>query len=97
MEKDKLYFENEDSTFCSPLEGFIAGAKYEGLKEITLVEAIMDKETTDVIWCTQHGECVEKSDCKKSVCSYYESKSGRGVCYNRGQLYLHGEKVTFNI
>lgn len=93
----KLYFENIDATFCQPLESFIADAKSEGLEEIILVEAIPDTETKDYIWCTHYGEVVEKSECTKKACTYYESKSGRGVCSNRGNLYLHGEEVKFNL
>ena len=95
MEKEKLYFENIDATMCMPLSIYIEDAKLEGLKSITLVEAIPDNVTTDYIWCTYHGDVVGRDDCKKSICSAYSSTSGRGVCVNRGKLYLHGERVTF--
>ena len=97
MEKDKMYFKNKDSEICETLEGLLNEAKYDELTEITLVEAEEDDGTTDMIWCKYHGECVEKSECKKSVCSNYESKSGRGKCINKGQLYLHGESVKFDV
>lgn len=97
MEKDKLYFKNEDSEICETLEDLLNEAKQDELIEITLVEAEIDDGTTDMIWCMHHGECVEKSECKKSLCSHYESKSGRGKCSNKGQLYLHGESVKFNV
>ena len=97
MEIEKLYFENIDATMCMPLNIHIEDAKLEGLKSITLVEAIPDNVTTDYIWCTAHSEVSERSECKKSNCSAYSSKSGRGVCSNRGKLYLHGEEVTFNV
>ena len=90
--KTKLYFKSEDDVRCSPLEDFINEAKCDGLKEITLIEAIPDN---DGIWCLYSGESTERGDCKKSVCSYYESKSGRGICKHRGQLYYHGNKVVF--
>lgn len=96
-EKPKLYFPNIDSTHCEPIEGLLAEAKYDGLKELTVVEAIPDNGTSEFIWCVQHGECVEKQNCKKALCSHYESKSGRGVCSNRGQLYFHGDEVVFEI
>lgn len=95
MKDDKLYFENIDATFCEPLEGFIKDARLEGLKEITLVEAVPDSSNTEYVWCTHYGEVVTRFDCRKSECSYYESKSGRGVCKHRGNLYLHGEEVKF--
>lgn len=92
-----LYFKSLDDTFCEPLDGFMNDARAEGLSEITLVEAIPDNNNQDYVWCTYYGECVEKSDCKKSICPYYESKSGRGVCSNKGHLYQHGEEVTFKV
>lgn len=94
---EKLYFENTDSTFCSRLEEYLYDAKEDGLKEITLVEAIPDNNNPDFIWCIDAGECVERHMCKKSQCEGYTSKSGRGVCSNRGNLYQHGEEVKFNI
>lgn len=96
MEK-QLYFENIDDTFCCELQTFIEDAKIEELKEITLVEAIPDNSNPDYVWCTYHGECIEKSECKKSECSLYSSKSGRGVCEHRGKLYRHGDEVKFDV
>jgi len=97
MKTEKLYFKSIDDTFCSSLESFINDARLEGLAEITIVEAVPDNDNVDYIWCSQHGECVEKYLCKKSLCESYESKSGRGVCINRGHLYSHGEEVTFAV
>lgn len=95
--KQKLYFKSIGDTICSSLESHITDAKYDGLEKITLFEAIPDDGTYDVIWCTHYWECVERYDCRKAVCPYYESKSGRGVCSNRGKLYLHGNEVEFII
>ena len=95
--KHQLYFASIDDTSCHPLEYYINDAKLEGLSEITLVKADPDDGTTDFIWCTYHGDCVEHNECKKSLCNYYESKSGRGVCKHRGKLYLHGEEQIFKI
>lgn len=94
-EVEKLYFENEDSISCMGIENFLHDAKLEGLTEITVIEAIPDNGTSDYIWC-QIYDCVQKDDCRKSVCSAYKSKSGRGKCENKGNLYLHGNKVTFS-
>lgn len=96
-EKPKLYFKTVDDTFCSPLESHLHDAKIEGLEKITLIEADPDNDNPDFIWCSQHGECVERNQCKKSECSAYESKSGRGVCSNRGGLFSHGNEVEFNV
>jgi hypothetical protein len=94
---EKLYFKSVDDTICSSLIGFLDDAKWDGLEKITLIEAIPDNGNTETIWCTYYGEVGEKSECKKSICSHYSSKSGRGKCENRGNLYLHGEEVTFDV
>jgi len=95
--KIQLYFRDTDDTLCQSLESLLQDAKYDGLEKITLVEAIPDNVTSEFIWCVQHGECVERHECRKSQCSYYESKSGRGVCSNRGKLYFHGNEVIFDV
>lgn len=97
MKAEKLYFKSIDDTFCSSLEGFVNDARLDGFTEVTLIEAIPDNENVDYIWCAHHGEVTERSYCKKSICSYYESKSGRGQCSSRGHLYSHGEEITFNV
>ncbi|MDO6737104.1 hypothetical protein [Wenyingzhuangia sp. 2_MG-2023] len=94
---EKLYFRSIDHNVCYPLSHFIEEAKEEGLTEITLVQAIPDKDTKNIFWCSEHLETVEKSDCVKSYCDSYFSKSGRGPCSSRGKLYLHGEEETFKI
>lgn len=93
----KLYFQDIGSTFCYPLEDHLKEAKEEGLTSVMLVEAIPDDGTSGHIWCMHYGDTVEKHECKKADCSSYSSKSGRGVCENRGDLYLHGETVEFKV
>lgn len=93
----KLYFRDIDSEMCYGFEDHIIEAEDEGLEEVTLVEAVPDFDNKDYIWCMANGACVERFECKKAYCTYYSSKSGRGVCENRGRLYRHGEKVTFKI
>lgn len=92
---DQMYFESIDGTTCQRLEYYLHDATVEGLTEITLIIAEPDDGTTDFVWCSYHGECAEHSECKKSICAHYETKSGRGVCKHRGKLYLHGEEVKF--
>lgn len=96
MSKEKFYFKNEDSTHCYPLTDYINEAKEEGLDDIELIEAI-PSPNDDYVWCTYLGDCVDRSECKKSYCEYYSSKSGRGVCEHRGSYFLHGEKVKFKV
>ena len=100
MKKNKqsqLYFRSIDDIFTETLEDLLSDAKIEGLSEVTVIEAIPDNETADMIWCSHHGECGEKSECRKSICPQYESKSGRGACKHRAKLYRHGEEKTFKI
>ncbi len=97
MVKEKLYFRSVDDTECYNLECHLDDARIEELTKITLIEAIPDDGTLDVVWCTYYGECIDKSECKKTFCSHYSSKSGRGKCEHRGNLYLHGEKVEFDV
>jgi hypothetical protein len=97
MAKEKLYFRSIDHTTCSSLESHFDDARDEELTKITLVEAVPDDGTNDIVWCTYYGECIDKSECKKTFCSYYSSKSGRGKCEHRGDLYLHGEEVKFDV
>lgn len=95
--KEKLYFLDINDTNCYSLSDRLDDARDEELTEITLIEAIPDNDNPDYIWCGVQGEVSERSDCKKSVCLYYESKSGRGVCKHRGNLYSHGEEVEFKV
>ena len=94
---EKLYFGSVDDTFCQPLEDHMTEAKYEGFTEITLVEAVPDFDNKEHIWCTHYGEVAERQECKKAHCEHYNSKSGRGVCSDRGRLYTFGEEVTFKV
>jgi hypothetical protein len=97
MGQEKLYFRSIDDTTCYSLETHFEDARDEELTKIKLVEAIPDDGTNDVVWCTHYVECVDKDQCKKTFCEHYSSKSGRGVCEHRGNLYLHGEEVTFDV
>lgn len=97
MEKQKLYFKSVDDEICAPLESHLADAKWDDCNEITLFEAVPDHDTQHVIWCTHLLACVERPQCTKAECEYYTSKSGRGACLHRGQLYTHGEAHTFQV
>lgn len=96
MKTEKLYFEDGMSDVCSELENYLFNAKCDGLTEIELIEAIPDKQTKSHIWCTEKCNAVHRSECRKSQCSYFASTVGR-VCDFRGQLYVKGEKVKFQV
>lgn len=97
MDKVKLYFRNENSSFCSDLESFKIDAKHEGLKEIELVQAIPDNGSSDLVFCLYHGDVEEKQLCKKSNCSHYLSERGKRKCEHKGKLFLYGDKVKIKI
>jgi hypothetical protein len=97
MAKEKLYFTSIDDTSCYTLFDRLNDARLDGLKKVTLIEAILDNDNPDYIWCGHQGEVGDRQECKKSICSFYSSKSGRGVCKHRGSLYLHGEEVEFDV
>ena len=94
---EKLYFLDIDDTNCYPLSDRLNDARLEGLEKVTLVEAIPDNDNVDFVWCSHYGEVSDRDQCKKSFCPHYESKSGRGVCKHRGNLYTHGDEVTFDV
>lgn len=97
MKKKKLYFKSINDTVCLSLESHLQDAKLEELDKITLIEAVPDHNNPDYIFCVHEGEIGERQGCKKSICSLYSSKSGRGTCKHRGRLFQHGNKVEFDI
>lgn len=95
--KEKLYFRDVESTICVNLQTHLEDAEDEELTEVTLFEAILDNHNVEHIFCGYMGEVTERQECKKAVCSHYESKSGRGVCKHRGDLYRFGKEITFKV
>ena len=95
--KKQLYFKDENSKYAYPLSYFIGEAKEEGLEEITLIEAIPDNDNPDYIYCKLVGEAGDRSECRKSQCKFYKSKSGRGVCVHRGNICDFGEERKIKI
>lgn len=94
--KKKLYFKDKDSEFCYDLARHIREAKEDGLKEITLTEAIPASKDSEFFWCTL-GECaVEKSECKKYLCEEY-SKHKSNTCEHRGKYFEYGDDVKFDV
>ncbi len=92
----QYYFRNVYSTNIETIEDILHDAKLDELTSVTVLEANPDNDTSEYIWCGIY-DCVERCDCKKSLCSSYESKSGRGKCKNKGKLYTHGKEVTFKV
>ena len=93
----KFYFNDIDEIMCYTLDYHINNAKTKGLDNITLIEAIPEKDT-ELTWCTHKNQVLDKNDCRKANCELYKSnKSGRGVCVHRGKLYSPLKEVTFKI
>lgn len=98
MKKEKLYFENEHSESCTELSDHLLNAKYSGLKEIELLEAIPDSDTKGLVWCMELTMAVSRHECRKSYCSYYDPLNGKnGICSFRGKLYRKGAMVKFDV
>lgn len=96
MKETKFYFRTVDSTNVETIEDILHDARLDELSEVTVLEADLDNDTSEYVWCGIY-DCVQMSDCKKSLCSAYESKSERGKCKNRRNLYFHGKEVTFKV
>lgn len=97
MKKEKLYFKDINSTVCYELAEHLNEAISDGLKKVTLLEAIPDNNNSDYVYCGHAGEVQQRSECKKKYCNHYKSTSGRGKCSLRGNLYQHGDEITFKI
>ena len=98
MKKEKLYFNNNESETCYDLEEHLFQAKCDNLKEIELIEAIPINDPKGYVWCTEKCTAVNKSECRKAYCNYYDPLNGKnGVCSFRGKLYTKGQKVKFDI
>lgn len=95
MRSNKLYFLDESSNMCYPLDYHIERAKEEGLKEVELFEAVPDTFNKNMLWCLEFESMFEKSDCNKS-CPYYKALKGT-KCDLLGSLLVCGEKVKFDI
>lgn len=98
MKKEKLYFKNEYSEVCHPLNIHIVIAKEEGLQEIELIEAVPDVEfKNEFVWCSLVESTVDKSECKKSCCTDYEMPEKGRICHHRGKLMGFGNLIKFNV
>jgi len=97
--KKPLYFASEHELIPIALSAHIDQAKEDGIKELTLFEAIEDKDEKAFIMCGHNMQVNAKSECNKDMCPHYFSKykSGRGNCLYRDKLYKAGKEVKFEI
>lgn len=94
---DKFYFSSESDNVCYNLDELLLEAKEDGLKEIELEEAVIDKGQLDCYWCQNFCNTVEKLECSKKYCSGYQKPEKGNTCDFRGKLYYPGKKVKFNV
>ena len=98
MKKQKLYFKNSKSDVCYNLSEQLDMAKFDGLKEIELIEAVENKSIKDIYWCMESLNSVDRCDCKKGNCHSYTPNNGKnGICSFRGKLYSKGDSFVFNV
>lgn len=97
--KKPLYFASEHELIPIALSAHIDQAKEDGIKELTLFEAIEDKEEKTFIMCGYDLQVNAKSECNKGMCPHYLSKyqSGAGNCWYREKLYKAGKEVKFEL
>ncbi len=94
----QLYFKNEDSENCYPLEDHLEQAKEDGLAEVTLLKAVPDFDNKDHVWCSDFGDVADRDECRQLCCGHYEPSHAKGgPCKHRGLLYQHGEEETFKV
>ena len=97
--KKPLFFASEHELIPVELSVHIDQAKEDGIKELTLFEAIEDKDEKTFIFCGFDLAVNQKNECNKDMCPHYFSKykSGRGNCLYRDKLYKAGKEVKFEI
>lgn len=95
MEKEKLYFENEDAEFCHNLKHFIQEAEIENRTTISLHSAYPLKDESEYGWCMHYGTTIEKGDCGYECKAYLPVNGKSGKCKNKGILYGHGDIINF--
>ena len=91
-----LYFDNEDSEICYPLEDHLNEAKDNEVDQIEIFEAIPCK-AKEYVWCSYLGICLERCECNKPSCNVYEKPKKGNICANRGRAFAHGKKVKFDV
>lgn len=93
---EKFYFNSITSNICYPLKEHVSEAINDGLSEITLIKAELDKENNRTyVWCNNSESPIAKTECNK-FCDFYARSSGR-FCDFRRKLYLHGEEIRVKI
>jgi hypothetical protein len=99
MTQKKLYFRNSDSEWCHEKEYFLSDMKDNGIPEMEVFEAEVDKSLHH-FWCKAIDTVCSKDDdvkCGKD-CEDYDPCNGKsGKCKFKTYCYTHGEKVTLKI
>lgn len=95
MAQKKYYFRNEDESFCFPLQHHLEEAREERINEVILMEAIPNFHNPEYVWCSDAACIEDKSQCNK-YCDGYNPVRGKG-CASKGHLFVHGNKVIFDV
>lgn len=97
MANKKYYFASVNDELCYPLSCHMDMAKYEGLSEIELYEAIPDK-TSGMFFCRYFNAVGENGSCGKE-CMRYEPRNGKsGMCRHRSnKMFTYGDVVKFKV
>lgn len=97
MKREKYYFE-EDSENCYDKQFFIGEMHNNGIEEMILCEAVLDKNS-DYAYCRSEGEVIMKDEnpCGKHCPDYSPCNGRNGKCRYLGPCYTHGKQVILNV
>jgi len=96
----KLYFrlteQDDEMEFCYPLSHHYDTMREEGLTEMVVCEAVVDK-VDGFFFCNAVGLVSEKGECGK-YCSDYEPRNGKsGNCKHNRNLYTAGKEQILKL
>ncbi len=92
----QLYFYDNESVFCTDIEGIYDEMSLNNVTSKTVFKAIKD-DSKDYFWCKAIGEVGENGECGKS-CVHYEPRNKKsGICTHKGTCYFHGDPVEVTL
>ena len=98
MTKRKLYFRNEDSENCHPVDYFQSDMRDEGITEMIVYEAIPDK-SKEYFWCGAVDEAYIQGEgsCGRDCDTYSPCNGKSGKCKFKSYCYMPTEKVVIKL
>lgn len=96
----KYYFrlmeQADEMVLCYPLSYHYATMKEEGLTEMTVCEAVIEK-VEGYFFCSAEGEVAEKEGCG-NTCPWYEPRNKKsGICKSYRYLRTAGKERIIKI